>query len=427
MLDRSDAERRGVRGLSVRKRRKSHKENTRSKYHLKVESPYPIPFGHGEHNKDLYIMTSDYLRNIDALYQASFLPGMISLFENEEIQKLKNRLNSNGAIPKHDVEAQNQLLRKVNSPVLLARGLLLALCSLQEDYLANILRFCFNVGKLDHLLMDERIPFATALDSRKVELLKEELIDKRIMELTLKSARDQLSHLCAQLKLPYKPHEGLYLEKYVEVFLRRNQIAHAGGLVTGSYRAKLNEEGMGCDREIGDVLTVTGDYLRSAADTFQIVSIALFSFILAKSSDESENSLAAYVNDFSVEALRRDRFDVVKKITEYSCCAFGKTLDPENYLNLQINRAQAYKWSGDQATCDEIASTLLWPTDDLKYTLAHAALDSDFDKALKCIDRYKGSIALAELLENCNNWPIFREFREEDRLKKFFGGTQFEA
>jgi hypothetical protein len=83
-----------------------------------------------------------------------------------------------------------------------------------------------------------------------------------------------------------------------------------------------------------------------------------------------------------------------------------------------INRAQAYKWSGDEHRAEQILGAEDFTALQDKFQLAAAVLRNDFPQALKFVRRMgnSGPNAASEYRE----WPLYQELRKRADFAELF-------
>jgi hypothetical protein len=92
----------------------------------------------------------------------------------------------------------------------------------------------------------------------------------------------------------------------------------------------------------------------------------------------------------------------------------------EDYrLRLVVNRAQTYKWTGDEEKCKQILDSEDWTAAALKFKLAVAVLSDNFKEAngiVKLIGKDDGEINKHAYRE----WPLFKELRKVPEFTALF-------
>jgi hypothetical protein len=83
-----------------------------------------------------------------------------------------------------------------------------------------------------------------------------------------------------------------------------------------------------------------------------------------------------------------------------------------------INRAQAYKWVGEDETTRKIVNGADWSASSDKFKLGVAVLLDDFDQADYWVRKIgsQGDVRMIDYRE----WPLFREYRKTEGFLKAF-------
>ncbi len=88
---------------------------------------------------------------------------------------------------------------------------------------------------------------------------------------------------------------------------------------------------------------------------------------------------------------------------------------------LILNKAQAYKWNGQDEECKEVINSIDWSASEERFKIAVAVLNDDFCKAAEIMKKIgvNGSLNKAAYRE----WPIFKEFRKSEKFIEAFEGV----
>ena len=78
-----------------------------------------------------------------------------------------------------------------------------------------------------------------------------------------------------------------------------------------------------------------------------------------------------------------------------------------------VNRAQAYKWMGDDAKCAEITNGEDWSASGDAFQLADAVLRDDVERAVQIMKRLGDTHELM-IKQAYREWPLFRKMRVEE-------------
>ena len=129
--------------------------------------------------------------------------------------------------------------------------------------------------------------------------------------------------------------------------------------------------------------------------------------------DEADGNVIDVVFDFLV----RGEYELAAIVSEFATHKVIKHKTLENKLVCVINKAQAYKWMGNNEKCKSILKGIDSSAYSDKFKLAFYVLDDNFEKAYEIIKKIGNNIeemtkdAIAE-------WPLFKEIRKEDDFQK---------
>jgi hypothetical protein len=108
--------------------------------------------------------------------------------------------------------------------------------------------------------------------------------------------------------------------------------------------------------------------------------------------------------------LARILLDFAAQLPRYS--------SKDSELRLIVNRAEVYKWSGEEGQCKEILNAEDWSATSLKFKLAQAVLLDNFKEAIELVRKLgkDGELNKHEYRE----WPLFRELRKSAEFIALF-------
>jgi len=316
----------------------------------------------------------------------------------------------------YDVTARrlNKRIGQAETAVeLVPRLFVLALVSQFDAFLGRLLRVAFLLKPDMIAASDRSLTLAQLLEAGTVEAATELILDKEIETVLRKSRTEQFDWM--ETKFGVKLRKDLpSWGTLIEVTERRNLFAHTNGVVSDQYLSVCRSHDAKIDDDCikGHTLEVSPDYFRTAhACHFEIgvkLSQVLWRKLFPDAIEEAESNLI----DLTLELIVAKRLDIACELLDFAFAKPMKHSCAETRLILTLNRAQAYKWSGNQERCRQIVEDEDWSACEPKYRLAVAVLLDDFSEAatLLRVIGDKGSIG-----KDCyQDWPIFKEFRKTD-------------
>ncbi len=110
------------------------------------------------------------------------------------------------------------------------------------------------------------------------------------------------------------------------------------------------------------------------------------------------------------ELLEEGRYRLARCLLDFSTETLKKHGKEEIRLAMVINRAQAYKWSGEDAEARKIIGALDWSATALKFQMAQSIILEDFEQAIQIMTKIGTDPALGKMAYR--EWPLFKEIRK---------------
>jgi hypothetical protein len=289
---------------------------------------------------------------------------------------------------------------------------IVALVSQFDAFLGHLLKSLF-ILKPELLVGSEKILTLSDLISLgTIENATNHILDKEIESVLRKSHIDQFSWMENKFSVKLKADLELW-PIFVELTERRNLIAHTNGEVSDQYLSICKNNGVKFDRDYkkGELLRVSRGYFQAAyACLFEIgikLSQVLWRKVRPDQIQDAENNLLRV----TYKLLTLEKNKLAANLLDFALLTIKKFSCEEHRLMMIINRAQAYKWKGDENSCKEILSKQDWSACDLRFHLAVAVLNNEFSTA-------------ADLMKKmgCNpevdyqHWPLFKYFIKTDEF-----------
>lgn len=398
-----------------------------SKEHKKAEE-YP----QGSYVPNLGSEVELFVQHIDALQ--SSLPGVmmtITTAEEDADDRFKRYADKYGEIAEQNetsikytflqpYDARAARLRKAVNQVrtaneIIPRVFVLALVSQFDAFLGRLLRVLFLLRPELMASSDRSLTLSQLLGLGTIESATEYLLEKEIETVLRKSHIEQFSWM--ENKFNIQLHEGLASwPMFVELTERRNLFAHSNGVVSDQYIAVCKGHGVqlpsGCSR--GTHLDVGLDYFKQAYCCVYEIGVKLAQVLWRKlKPDQLEEADGSLIN-VTYDLILSGRYDLACNLLDFACKTLKKHGSENSRLIMTINRAQAYKWSGEHEKCRKILIDEDWSACGSQFHMAVAVLEDDFDKAARIMRSIgaKGVMRETEYQE----WPIFRKFRASSQF-----------
>ncbi len=304
------------------------------------------------------------------------------------------------------------------------RSFLVSLVSQFDAFVGSLVGALFRL-KPELLKSFERtLSLSQLSDFGSMEAAKDYVIEKEIETLLRKSHSEQFDWL--EKKFDVKLHVELPIwPSFIEVTERRNLFVHSDGIVSSQYLKVCRENSVTLEAgvEVGKELEVSHTYFTLAhAAIYEIgVKLAqvLWRKVLPSQLKEPDDSLS----NMCFELIQEENYELAKTLLNFACSTPMKHADERSRLVFLVNKAQAYKWSGDSKAALEIVKKQDWSATGDAFQLAEAVLTDNFQEAVRFMQKI-GSTGYPHK-EHYKTWPLFKEFRKSqefrDAFEKIFG------
>jgi hypothetical protein len=207
---------------------------------------------------------------------------------------------------------------------------------------------------------------------------------------------------------------------FVEVTERRNLFVHTDGVVPHQYLDVCERSSCTVAEDIclGKSLSITREYFTAAYECLYEIGVKLAQVLWRKLEPDKIRSADANLNRVSYELLVEDRYRLARVLLDFGTETLKKHGSEEGRLTMVVNRAQAYKWGGNDQDAKRILNAEDWTAMGLKFKMARDVLLDDFDAAMQIMDRIGVSGEIDK--HHYREWPLFREIRKSKEFAAKF-------
>jgi hypothetical protein len=381
-----------------------------------------------------------FCKHIDAI--GDVLVGMVMAVQEitkqskEKLDKFENEnceVNDDGEertvkIPNGHYREWKRLAQRFEhfnlSRVLLPRSLLVSLISQYDAYLGRLLRTTF-IRKPEILNASEKkISFEALSQFSSIDAAREYILEKEVESILRSSHADQFKWMENTFSIPLTKDLASW-PTFIELTERRNLFVHTDGIVSSQYiavcglhKCKLDE-----DTKEGERLDVPQEYFAAAHTCIYEIGVKLGHVLWRKLLPDERAAADNHFISTTYELIERGKWDLAIRLLDFACTEFKKFSNEGSQLTLTVNRAQSYKWKGDEERCKRIMKAVDWSAKSDQFRLADAVLADDWARAAKVMRRLGKDGAVDQ--NDYRDWPLFREFRKQqqflDAFEEVFG------
>ncbi len=314
---------------------------------------------------------------------------------------------------------REEIEKSVYSIKLVLRSFIISLISQYDAFLGRLIRALFLIQPESLNISERNITFAQLQTFESVEDAREYIIEKEIEAVLRKSHSEQFDWL--KNKFDIKLHEGLNIwPTFIEVTERRNLFVHNSGVVTSQYlnACKMHNVELAEGVHVGVELEATPDYFKNVYESIFEIGVKLAHVLWRKVEPEDRERADKNLNSICYELLVANRFRLASILLDFATDLKRYSSD-QSRRTFIVNRAQAYKWSGDFEKAKKIITNEDWSAASDQFKLAEAVILDDFDRADDLVKRI-GSTSDSIDKNAYREWPLFTEYRKSEGFLKAF-------
>ena len=300
------------------------------------------------------------------------------------------------------------------------RSFLISLVSQFDTYIGDLMRCVFEI-KPDFLDNSQRqLSFSELQTFEEIKDARDYIIEKEIEAVLRESHSEQFKWFESKLKM--KLREGLESwPAFIETTQRRNLFVHNDGKVSSQYLnvCKQHKVKIKSTLKTGNQLHSNQKYFEQAFNCLFEIGLKLNQVLRRKlNPDDIESADKSFLN-LTFELIVNEQLSLAKELFDFAH-KYIKDISKKDFeLRIQLNRAQTYKWLGDNEKCVEIIKEHDWSAFNDLFKLASQVLIDDFDNAIltmKSIGNDSNTMNKAFY----RDWPIFKEFRKTEKFKEAY-------
>jgi hypothetical protein len=305
---------------------------------------------------------------------------------------------------------------------IIPRSFLASLVSHYDAFLGSLLRAIFYL-KPEVLNSSERqFSFKELTSFESISAARESVIDKEVETVLRENHADQFKWMENKFGVPLTRDLPAW-PKFIEITERRNLFVHCNGIVSAQYLAVCKQHNVDCSKlKIGQELHAGSKYLQDAYATIVEMGLKLAHVLWRRLKPDELEMADISLNNLCLDLIRDEKYAVAQVLLDFA--AQYKNFGSEEIRKILIlNRAQAYKWSGQDKRSREILAAEDWRASNEKLQLGASVLNDDFERAARIMKHIGADSSPSK--GDYGEWPMFEIFRTSPEFaatyKEVFG------
>jgi hypothetical protein len=315
---------------------------------------------------------------------------------------------------------QRRVQRAELAQILVPRGLLVALVSQFDAYVGGVVRQLFRAKPEILDSSGKQLTFAQLSEFTSIEEARAYVIEKEIESVLRESHADQFAWLESKFNIPLRKDLPAW-PVFIELTERRNLFVHTNGIVSRQYLEVCRKQSceLPADVSVGSSLPLSREYFNGAYECLFEIGFKLGQVLWRKIQPADLTEADRNLTTVTYNLLTEGRYQLARVLLDFATETLKKHFSEQARLRLVVNRAQVYKWTGDEQKCRAVLDAEDWSATDDTLKLACAVLKDDFKKADRLVVEIGNQDS--ELDKHAyREWPLFKEYRKSAEFIALF-------
>lgn len=302
---------------------------------------------------------------------------------------------------------------------IIQRNFVVSLVSQYDSFLGGLIRTMYLIKPELIDASDKKLTFTNLVELGSVQEARDFIIEKEIDTILRGSHTNQL--VWFEQKIGKIRDKITCWSDFIELTERRNLFVHNNGIVTNQYLRVCKENNVELNEEVKleYELRVQPSYFEKAFKCVFEIGILLSQAIWRKFIPERIEDADSNIVNLTYELIHNSENELAIRILDFFNTYIKDYSSQDLSLRLLLNRAQAYKWSGDSQKCISILKERDWSACNDIFKLATEVLKEDYENAYKTMFRI-GAKSDEIDKSKYKEWPIFRQIRKEKKFIESF-------
>ena len=295
----------------------------------------------------------------------------------------------------------------------------LSLVATFNSYFSEIVRFFLSIHPERYTESDRQISLKELFTRKSLDEVVSQVIDMEIGDLMRGSHTDQVQFVESHLAIKIIGHYERW-PNFVEIFERRNLVAHGNLIVNKSYLAncKIAKYTEIEKTTIGQQLSLNYDYLHKATDILSEFGILLVFVLWRKHIADSEEEAFTYLNQTCYDLIRAKRSRLAQRLLDFALHKQRRACSDLVVRMMLINLANSYKKMKNEEKCQEVISSIDWTASGDNFQICIASLQGDVDKVVALMPGLAASKAVTA--NSFREWPVLDWIRDSQKVNETF-------
>ncbi|MXY51052.1 MAG: hypothetical protein F4Y86_00770 [Gammaproteobacteria bacterium] len=321
------------------------------------------------------------------------------------------------------IQRQIRRLREFDRGIAVLPGaVLLSLVATFDSFVADTLRIMLR-SKPERLFASSKtIAVKDVLSMRSFDEVIDRVTEDEVEEIMRGSHTEQVKYIEDKLNVDIRKNYDEWGD-FVEIFERRNLIAHGNQTANARYIRNCKKHGFDVGAEEGTRLELGPQYLMGSSDRLLEFGLSLMFVLWLKHFRDDREAAYESLNGRTYELIRDGQHHVAARLLDLALFKQSPSASERIMKMMTVNLANAYKKSGELEKAYDVISEVDWSAATDDFQICIAAIRDDVERVVELIPK----VAREELVDKADfrEWPVFDWVRDDrlvrERFESVFG------
>lgn len=309
----------------------------------------------------------------------------------------------------HEADKRGEVLRiggqKIGPSVFL--GMVASFDALIVDIVGKLIQ----ANPTRYISGEKSISISDVVGAASIEEILKEFVSDELYKFSRESHEVQNSYVENKFAIKIKDAWKRYPD-YIEVFERRNLIAHGESRFNSRYTENCEKAGhKGVASLLGEPVELRLKYQKQAIYLLSEYAILLSFVLWRKHASEKENDAFETLNEASYKLIQDGHYELADRILSFALSLKNAEVSEEVRKMMVVNRASAASGKDNIEAGKKILEAEDWSASSLQFQISVAALRGEMDKVIELMPTAQ---KMGFSVLNFRTWPVFRFIRDKD-------------
>lgn len=287
-----------------------------------------------------------------------------------------------------------------------------------ESILAEIVEETIMLRKEIVFTKDKKMSASEILNCSSVDELISRFIKDEVYEFMRGSKAEQIKFISEKLNVDIASAWERW-PIFVEVFERRNLLAHGEKKFTARYERACRQIG-DCNTigTVGTSIELDRSYIEAAADTLDEFLILLIFRLWIKNSKKTIELAIEDINDCAYKAIFTSRYELAARLLDFALKVCGSSCGDRIRRMMVVNQANSHKLAGKPELAESVLSSHDWSATSDDFKISIAAIRGDTEQVVSLMPRVTADELVGKI--GFRSWPVFRDQRKLPEFRAKF-------